>query len=170
VGEICRLVIVRPAKQQDLHRIVRESLENLQPTDIFTIALEPMTEFINISSYLVAWHPDRCPWNSHCNWAGPECPQCGFPSRKVNFVMIGGATGQNAAEFDLEWARTIRDQCKRASVPFYISTLGANPVTQINKRDPTATPLYERHMMRDLDGEDVSEWPADLQHCRQLPF
>lgn len=169
MGEICRLVIVRPDKQQDLHRIVRESLETLQPADIFTIGIVPMTEFIDISPYLVAWHPDRCPWNSHCNWAGPECPQCGFPSRKINFVMIGGDTGPNAAWFDLEWARTIRDQCKRARVPFHIAKLGSNAGVK-TRLVATKDPVYRRYTTIDPDGADVREWPSDLQNCRQSPF
>ena len=38
----------------------------------------------------------------------------------TRWVIIGGESGPKARPFDLAWARSIRDQCKAAGVPFFM--------------------------------------------------
>lgn len=45
-------------------------------------------------------------------------------------MIAGGESGPNARPFDERWARTLRDDCARSGVPFFLKQLGGFP----NKR------------------------------------
>lgn len=42
----------------------------------------------------------------------------------VNWVIVGGESGPGARAMHPEWASTIRDQCKKANVPFFFKQWG----------------------------------------------
>ncbi len=42
----------------------------------------------------------------------------------VQWVITGGESGPAARPMDMEWARSLRDQCERAGVPFFLKQLG----------------------------------------------
>jgi protein gp37 len=73
---------------------------------------------------------------------GPECAECGdayldedlcrecagtgyidLPS--LDWVICGGESGPGARPMDPAWARSARDQCEAAGVPFYFKQVGA---------------------------------------------
>lgn len=49
------------------------------------------------------------------------------PGRKpeIDWVIAGGESGPNFRPMDLEWARSIRDQCQAANVPFFFKQISA---------------------------------------------
>jgi protein gp37 len=47
---------------------------------------------------------------------------------RVDWVIVGGESGHGARPFDLDWARSLIQQCKDAEVPVFIKQLGANCV------------------------------------------
>ena len=48
---------------------------------------------------------------------------------KLDWVIVGGETGANARPMDADWARSIRDQCRGAGVPFFFKQMsGRQPV------------------------------------------
>lgn len=61
----------------------------------------------------------------------------------VDWVIAGGESGSKARPMDAEWARSLRDQCKAAGVPFFMKQMGG-------KRKPFV-PIPEDLMIR--------EWP-----------
>lgn len=75
----------------------------------------------------------------------------------INWVIIGGESGKNPREFDIEWARSVRDQCHEAGVAFFVKQLGANVAEE---GFPIA--LVDSH------GGDWTEWPGDLR-VRNFP-
>lgn len=96
----------------------------------------------------------------------------------VGWVIVGGESGSVARPFDLAWARSIRDQCKSAGVPFFMKQTGA--MVHVSARP--CTPEEEKHAVRysrgyirnsgtvedymkpkHPKGGDPSEWPADLR-------
>jgi len=77
--------------------------------------------------------------------------------RGIHWVVLGGESGSYARPFDLAWARDLRDQCRRARVPFFMKQLGARPIDQ-------GMPLK----LKDRHGGDWAEWPDDLR-IRELP-
>jgi protein gp37 len=78
----------------------------------------------------------------------------------IDWLICGGESGPGARPFDLAWARSARDQCKAAGVPFFLKQLGAEPRFD---RDESQIKLASKK------GGDPSEWPADLQNCRAFP-
>jgi protein gp37 len=58
--------------------------------------------------------------------ANPSCEACdGLPS--IDWIICGGESGPGARPMDVEWARSLRDQCKAAGVPFWMKQLGGHP-------------------------------------------
>jgi protein gp37 len=51
----------------------------------------------------------------------------------VDWVIVGGETGPGAREMNPNWARSIRDQCKKAEVPFFFK--------QMSRKQPTPDDL-----------------------------
>ncbi|HWY37402.1 MAG TPA: DUF5131 family protein [Bacteroidia bacterium] len=41
----------------------------------------------------------------------------------IDWVIVGGESGPGKRPFDANWARTIRDQCKEANVPFFMKQM-----------------------------------------------
>lgn len=73
----------------------------------------------------------------------------GFNRRDLNlsnwWIIVGGESGNGARPMEADWARSIRDQCKIAGVPFFFKQWGG-----VNKA--TAG--------RELDGRTYDEMPA----------
>lgn len=42
----------------------------------------------------------------------------------IHWVILGGESGPGARPMDPDWARSIRDQCKAAGVPFFMKQMG----------------------------------------------
>ena len=60
------------------------------------------------------------------------------PSQPVSWVIVGGESGTRRRPMDLEWARSIRDQCRGAGVPFFMK--------QVDKVIPVPSDLAIREM------------------------
>jgi protein gp37 len=82
---------------------------------------------------------------------------------RIGWVICGGESGRGARPFNVEWARSLRDQCAAARVPFFCKQLGANP--RWEGRD-ALEPIPA--LQSDPKGGDWSEWPADLR-VREFP-
>lgn len=81
----------------------------------------------------------------------------------IDWVICGGESGPKARPFDPDWARYIRDQCKEASVPFFMKQFGSYPVLDPRYIMPGGT-----RRLRDGHGGDPEEWPEDLR-IREYP-
>ena len=47
----------------------------------------------------------------------------------IHWVIVGGESGPGARPMDPAWARSVRDQCAAASVPFFFKQWGAHDAT-----------------------------------------
>ncbi len=65
--------------------------------------------------------------------------------RGIHWVLVGGESGPNARPMDPEWARDLREQCRRAKVPFFFKQWGGR-----NKKEAG----------RVLDGRTWDEMPV----------
>jgi len=67
------------------------------------------------------------PVGDKCEGFTPEegCP--GHRNPFLDWVIVGGESGPKCRPMDLDWARSIRDQCKAAGVPFFMKQLGGWP-------------------------------------------
>jgi protein gp37 len=69
----------------------------------------------------------------------------------IDWVIVGGESGPKARHFDVDWARSIRDECRAANVAYFLKQLGSG------------------RGLNDRNAADPSEWPVDLQDCREFP-
>lgn len=112
----------------------------------------------------------------------------------IHWVIQGGESGGGARPFDVAWARSLKEQCRNASVAYFLKQLGANVRDRndagFDGQDGDAWDVagdYDRveHdvdgyreeyqgapvrvRLNDRKGGDESEWPADLRGCREFP-
>ncbi len=56
---------------------------------------------------------------------GVTCPKCsGTGGRMLDWIIVGGESGPGARPMHPDWARSIRDQCAAAGVPFFFKQWG----------------------------------------------
>lgn len=59
--------------------------------------------------------------NAAGNWHEGEYA---FPSERLSWVICGGESGPHARPMHPDWARSVRDQCAAANVPFFFKQWG----------------------------------------------
>jgi len=82
-----------------------------------------------------------CPKCGHQDFSG-VCPQCGgdvvqsHPDTPcLDWVIVGGESGDRARPMHPYWARSLRDQCAAAGVPFFFKQWGAWTAVYDRDRD-----------------------------------
>lgn len=119
------------------------------PAAVRFISAEPLLGPIDVSRWLsVAWQCSGCRGYFSGGWQR-TCPDCGktnywsgshkFNGRKrpknpicppqsgqgLDWVIVGGESGNKGRPMHPDWARSLRDQCKAADVPFFFKQWGA---------------------------------------------
>ena len=56
-------------------------------------------------------------------WMGPG---------EIGYVIAGGESGHGARRTELEWLRSLRDECAAADVPYFLKQLGGHPNKRAN--------------------------------------
>jgi protein gp37 len=93
------------------------------PAAVRFVSVEPMLESIDIG-----FGPDpNCIWcDGRGEWPAdksddPEYIECECVTRNkfLNWVICGAETGPGKRPMELDWARSLRDQCQAAGVPFF---------------------------------------------------
>ena len=80
----------------------------------------------------------------------------------IDWVIVGGESGPKARPCQVEWVRSLRDQCKAAGVACFVKQLGSRPWQAYEGVGPMPEHL------RDPKGGDPAEWPSDLR-VREFP-
>lgn len=97
------------------------------PCRVKFLSCEPLLEAINITG-----SPDTSevwPWTEAI-----------AEGHGINWVIVGGESGPKKRPFNPDWARSIRDQCKAAGVPFFFK--------QMDKVQPIPDDLMIRNFPR----------------------
>jgi protein gp37 len=81
---------------------------------------------------------------------------------EISWVIVGGESGRNARPFDIDWARSIIQQCRDAGAAPFVKQLGAVPFGIGRLSGRVEIKLADGH------GGNPSEWPADLR-IREFP-
>lgn len=96
--------------------------------------------------------------------------------RLIDWVIVGGESGHGARPCDLEWIRSIVQQCQTAHVPVFVKQLGAvirDGLTHGQEHGWTAIGDrpgggYIDWKPREPKGGNIDEFPADLR-VRNFP-
>lgn len=103
------------------------------PAAVRFVSAEPLLGPVNLGRY--GWlsgcdsccNGDRCPRPPECTrFDRISCPVCKGTARGINvdWVIVGGESGPGARPMDPSWARSIRDQCLAADIPFFFKQWG----------------------------------------------
>lgn len=79
------------------------------PAAVRWISAEPLLGPVDVRPYM----PNKL-WNDIPSWKQPE----------LDWVVVGGESGPNARPMHPDWARSLRDQCAHADVPFFFKQWG----------------------------------------------
>ena len=125
------------------------------PTAVRFISAEPLLAPIDLRAYLPMgpWHDPR---GDH--W----CVECSRWKGALDWVICGGESGPKARPCDLDWLRSVVQQCQVSGVPCWVKQVGRWPY-EVSELD-RAYPLKTKHKA----GADPAEWPSDLQ-VQQMP-
>lgn len=82
------------------------------------------------------------------DWIGGPGGGMGAPHPFVDWVVVGGESGPRSRPMVSDWARSLRDQCTRAEVPFFFKQWGS--------WGPSPEAIKDRL----LDGVAWNEYPA----------
>src|SRR3990167_10040208 len=92
------------------------------PPAVRYVSYEPALGPLNIQGTLNGWHEDH-DHGAYSHTMDGECLSCPVQvphETKIDWLICGGESGPHARPFDLEWAGSVRDQCKIAGVPFFM--------------------------------------------------
>ena len=113
------------------------------------ISVEPLLEAMNLRGYR-----DPVKRTNDANYLSPTLcvDEHGalYERPALDWVVAGGESGPHARPFDLGWARSLRDQCAAAGVPFFMKQVGARVL------GPDNPPVLRRWIL--ADGERTGEW------------
>jgi protein gp37 len=112
----------------------------------------------------------------------------GRPRPKLDWVIVGGESGPKSRYFDVQWARSIVEQCRNSNVACFVKQLGSNA---IERNDKIADEWYYadgsdmdtealdgdsyryqgapvRLKLKSSKGGDPAEWPESFR-VREFP-
>jgi protein gp37 len=87
------------------------------------LSMEPLLGPADLRAYLVHHHPDNDPSHPAVQ-ALVRAAAHMFGAGTIDWVIVGGESGRGARPMHPIWAKTIRDQCSRAGVPFFFKQWG----------------------------------------------
>jgi len=90
------------------------------------LSCEPMIGAVNMQLEGIERDPEGQPFYFHDPEAWHPCDySCGEEIQgSVDWVICGGESGPNARPMHPDWARSLRDQCVAAGVPFFFKQWG----------------------------------------------
>ena len=105
----------------------------------------------------------------------PWCTCGRDPAGYLDWVIVGGESGPGARPMHPDWARTLRDQCVEAGVPFHFKQWGewvpedqspedaVIPATYRFDEQTGTIRLGKKAAGRELDGRTWDEWPSAVE-------
>lgn len=110
------------------------------PAETRFVSVEPMLGPVNLRGYLMQGEtPGKCSCGhghgftrclnyggvaKECHVPGCECREFKRKDFAIHHVICGGESGPRARPVHPEWARSLRDQCQAAGVPFMFKQWG----------------------------------------------
>lgn len=118
------------------------------PAAIRGISLEPMLGPVDLTRCL------------------PDNPRLESGDRYIDWVIVCGESGPMARPCNVEWIRSVVEQCQSAGVPCFVKQLGSYPLQTLpaNAAGWVNSGVWLKHR----SGADPAEWPLEIQ-VRQFP-
>lgn len=94
--------------------------------------------------------------------------------RRLDWIVVGGESGQSARPMEAEWVRKIVHECREAKVPLFVKQLGArfsdekNGIAGASLNIPQEAIDLLGRRLKHRSGSDMEEWPEELK-VREYP-
>lgn len=129
--------------QEEAHRDIPKLIDT--PAAVRFLSMEPLLGPVDLTRYLDPTGiscMDVCPESRFVDTSAvetykngqseiePVCPHCGEGASwtgyddGIDWVIVGGESGNKARPMHPQWVRSLRDQCAAASVPFLLKQWG----------------------------------------------
>lgn len=123
------------------------------PAAVRWISAEPLLGPLNLHPWL-------------CEHGSTNHPQeklgrfCSPTNERIQWLVAGGESGPGARGMDIEWMRSLIEQCRAASVPVFSKQFGSRPYTQPPGFAPTGLIVHHPKgaNLSEIDGS----WPRDF--------
>lgn len=155
------------------------------PAALRWLSIEPQLEDINLDGGLqITWQCSYCQnyfsggLQRYCTSCGKEGGWCGShifnpPERQVgngiNWIVVGGESGPGARPMHPEWARSLRDQCKAAGVPFFFKQWGEWAPGECGDNAPTRTEKVATYFADKWDYSTLTPKQSEEMHRDDQP-
>jgi len=124
------------------------------------LSMEPLLGPVDLSALTTACDNEKedcCGGPCHIDalYGSISCPACEGPEtiyQGIDWVIVGGESGPNARPMHPDWARSLRDQCEAAGVPFLFKQWGEFLPAGANEADPTVPDVPDSRLFWS-DGE-----------------
>ena len=126
---------------------VRAGLLLEVPARMRFLSCEPLLGPLDLSDYLPS------PYGCGGEARNDNCEVC---APRLHWLIVGGESGPDARPMQLDWARSLRDQCAEAGVAFFLKQLGG-------------TPNARAHEQAILDGRTWTEFPHAKANAGRQP-
>jgi protein gp37 len=90
-----------------------------------------------------------------------------FPADVIDWIIIGGESGNQARQCHLDWVRSLVQQCQSVDIPVFVKQLGKNAIGSSPYMGTSAVCNYKLDL-KDPKGGDINEFPEDVR-IRQFP-
>ncbi|EQD32999.1 Phage Gp37Gp68, partial [mine drainage metagenome] len=87
---------------------------------------------------------------------------------RIDWVVVGGESGAGARPMQPEWARTLRDECAAARVPYYFKQCGEWAPAGDTANGERLVRIGKRKAGSLLDGVDHKAWPQQAHAATGL--
>jgi len=98
------------------------------PARVRFLSCEPLLGPVDLSAIWVKCHNCDGSASVPVEGGGVSCPVCLTPYQGtvpgINWVICGGESGPGARPMHPDWARSLRDECKVARIPFFFKQWG----------------------------------------------
>lgn len=92
------------------------------PAVVHFLSMEPLLEDVTITKYLKCYEIRKM--GQHNAALQYDEGDYAFPVKHIDWVICGGESGPKARPMHPDWARSLREQCQRAGVPFFFKQWG----------------------------------------------
>ena len=138
------------------------------PAAVRWVSAEPLLEAVDLRRWMMS-KKEREQRQGDAYWkftrqAKAPPPSMADPAayaQTLDWVVVGGESGNQARTFDVDWARRIVADCRAADVPAFVKQLGGAPFD--------STGAWEGRDVIPLHGPDFSEWCDASFAVREFP-
>lgn len=90
-----------------------------------------------------------------------------YPTEQISWCVVGGESGNNARPCNIDWIRSVVNQCVVAKTPVFVKQLGAKPYLR-EVGHGSGKEVDAPFHISDKKGGQIEEFPSDLQ-IREMP-